>query len=61
MKDRNKNYCNFHSLEGAIWTFVIMAIFLFIFTMVIMTLVMLLFKKRVRSMEEDFDEEMEGK
>lgn len=55
------NYCNFHSLEGAIWTFVVMAIFLFIFTMVVMSLVMLLFKKRVRSMEEDFNEEMEGK
>ena len=51
MKDRNQNY-------GALN---IMAIFLFIFTMVVMSLVMLLFKKRVRSMEEDFNEEMEGK
>lgn len=53
------NYFNYHSIGGAIAVFVVFAIFLFAAIFAALSASMALFKKKVRSMEEDFEGEEE--
>lgn len=52
-------YFNFHSIGGAIANFAVFAVFLFMILFVTLNLSAALFKKKVRSMEEEFESEEE--
>ena len=51
------NYCNFKSAEAAFFTFLIMAIILFIAIYHALMVSTLIYKKRVHDMDQAFDEE----
>ena len=51
------NYMNFHALEAAFWTFVIMAVLLFIVLYSTLSICVVMLKKRVKKIEGDYEEE----
>lgn len=51
------NYFHYHSIGGAVATFAVFTVVLFAAIFAALSASMVLFKKNVRSMEEDFDEE----
>ena len=51
------NYMNFHALVAAFWTFVIMAVILFVVLYSTLSICVVMLKKRVRKIEGDYEEE----
>ena len=53
------NYLNYHSLGGAAACFVVFAVILFLMVFAALSVSSALFKRQVRSMEEDFEQKEE--
>lgn len=53
------NYLNYHSLEGAAACFVVFAVMLFLMIFSVLSISSAIFKRKVRSMEESFEQKEE--
>ena len=51
------NYMNYHAMEAAVWTFVILAVILFVVLYATLSLCVVILKKRVQKIEGDYKEE----
>ncbi len=51
------NYVNYGALEAAFWTFVILAVILFVVLYAALSIWVVILKKRVRKIEGDYEEE----
>lgn len=51
------NYMNFHALEAAFWTFVILALILFVVLYAALSICVVILKKRVQKIEGNYEDE----